>query len=123
MSDKPGRKVSHNTGSDEPDDRPVSTPGFKGNFPTLWKFLAKRRDLGETHQTGCITLFVDGEKIKLCINDRPTRQSSFVSGSSLLEALARAERGIKEGSLTWTRANYKRRTKVQVNRRTPLLDA
>ena len=97
-------------------EKPVSSPVFADNFPTLWEFLEKRRDFGEYHQTGCVTIFVDGDKIKLCANDRPNRQSSFVSGDNLLQALARLDRGLLEGSLRWSKQGYKRRSAAKVNR-------
>lgn len=95
--------------------KPVSSPVFADNFPTLWDFLKKQRDYGEFHKTGCVTIFVDGEKIKLCVNDRPARQSCFVSGNGLLEALARVDRGLLEGSLRWSKQGYKRRSVAKVN--------
>lgn len=122
MSEKEGRKVSRpKNGADQVSGFP-SRAGFEENFPLVWKFLAIRRDLGEIHQTGSITLFVDGRKIKLCVNDRPTRQSCFVSGDTLMEALLRVDRGLAEGSLKWTSAGYKRRSAKKVYKRTPLLD-
>lgn len=123
MSNNAGRPVARPATSPEPSGGFVSSPGFKGNFPVLWEFLAIQRDLGESHKTGCVTLFVDGDKIKLCVNDRPSRQSCFVSGDTLMEALARVERGLKEGSLKWSRSGYRRRSNPKVSKRTPLLDA
>lgn len=123
MSDTKGRKVDRPSVQREPGLRNLSRSPFEESFPVLWQFLAIQRDLGESHKTGCVTLFVDGDKIKLCVNDRPSRQSTFVSGSTLMEALARVDRGLKEGSLNWSRSGYKRRSAPKVNRRTPLLDA
>lgn len=123
MSDKVGRPVARPATETEPTGETVSRPGFEGNFPLLWQFLQKQRDLGEYHKTGSITIFVDGEKIKLCVNDRPTRQSCFVSGGTLLEALSIVEQGLVEGSLRWSSVGYKRRSAPKVNKRTPLLDA
>ena len=89
--------------------KPVSSPSFEANFPSLWLFLAKQRDFGEIHKTGCLTLFVEGETMKVCLNDRPCRQSCFVSGHNLLEVLARADRGRLEGSHAWTKKGYQKR--------------
>lgn len=97
-------------------EKPVSSPVFADNFPTLWEFLHNQRDYGEIHKTGCVTLFVDGDKIKLCANDRPARQSCFVSGDGLLEALARLDRGLLEGSLRWSKQGYRRRSAKVVNK-------
>ncbi len=93
-------------------DKCVSTPSFEANFPTLWEFLAKQRDYGEFHKTGCLTLFVEGQTLKVVLNDRPTRQSCFQSGSSLLEVLGRCDRGLLEGSLQWTKKGYQRRRRA-----------
>ena len=123
MSDKIGRPVARPATTSEPNQNVVSSPLFQDRFPELWQFLAKQRDLGEIHQTGSITMFVDGIKIKLCLNDRPTRQSCFVSGDTLGEALQRANRGIIEGSLKWSSVGYNRRSAKKVYKRTPLLDA
>lgn len=89
----------------------VSSPVFADNFPTLWDFLSRPRDLGEKHQTGCITLFADGVKLKCVVNDRPARQSAFVSADGLLALMARVDRGLIEGSLTFTSSGYQRRSR------------
>lgn len=113
---KPGRSISPpRSPKIEESANPPSSPVFADNFPTLWDFLQKQRDYGEIHKTGCVTIFVDGEKIKLCANDRPARQSCFVSGDGLLEALARLDRGLLEGSLRWSKQGYKRRSAAKVN--------
>ena len=113
---KPGRSIAPPTSRKiEVSPEPASTPVFADNFPTLWEFLQKQRDLGEIHKTGCVTMFVDGDKIKLCANDRPARQSCFVSGDGLLQALARLDRGLLEGSLRWSKQGYRRRSVAKVN--------
>lgn len=113
---KIGRKLTRPEQSELSDpQKGVSRPKFADNFPHLWDFLQKQRDFGEIHKTGCVTIFVDGTKIKLCVNDRPTRQSCFVSGDGLLEALARVDRGLMDGSLRWSKQGYKRRSVAKVN--------
>jgi len=108
-----GRPVARPIQKQAEGQRPgVSSPSFEANFPTLWEFLAKQRDFGEIHKTGCLTLFIEGETLKVCLNDRPTRRSCFMSGKGLLEVLARCDRGLLEGSLTWTQKGYKRRRKA-----------
>ena len=89
----------------------VSSPVFADNFPTLWDFLSRPRDLGEKHKTGCITLFAEGLKLKCVVNDRPARQSAFVSADSLLALMARVDRGLIEGTLTFTGSGYQRRSR------------
>lgn len=120
----PGRSVPRPVSPKiEDSQNGVSTPGFQGHFPKIWEFLSKCRDFGEFHQTGSITIFVDGSKIKLCVNDRPTRHSCFMSGSTLMEALSSVESGMSEGSLKWSRVGYKRTKTPKLHKRTPLLDA
>lgn len=120
----PGRRVPRPVSPELSESgKHVSTPGFAGMFPTVWNFLSKQRDLGEIHQTGSITIFVDGGKIKLCVNDRPARQSCFVSGDTLMRALEVVEQGLTADSLKWSSAGYRRRSKAQVYKRTSLLDA
>lgn len=112
-----GRKVDRPVTSKLSDpQKPVSSPVFADNFPTLWEFLEKQRDYGTFYKTGCVTIFVDGVKIKLCANDRPLEQSTFVSGDGLLEALARLDRGLLEGSLRWTKTHYRKRRAKLVNK-------
>ncbi len=107
----------------EENGKPVSTPGFQGHFPNLWDFLSKQRDFGEFHQTGSITIFVDGSQIKLCVNDRPSRHSCFMSGPTLMDALTSVEQGMRDGTLKWSQVGYKRRSAKKVYKKTPLLDA
>lgn len=113
---KPGRSVSRPPSTKlEVSGKPVSSPVFQDNFPTLWDFLARQRDYGEIHRTGCITIFVDGSKLKAVVNDRPARQSAFVSADGLLQLMARIDRGLIEGSLNFTKQGYQRRPRAKVN--------
>ncbi len=123
MASSPGRPVSRPATKPEQTGGDQSRAGFRAHFPKIWQFLAIPRDFGEFHQTGSITLFIDGEKIKLCVNDRPSRHSCFMSGETLMEALGRVETGMAEGSLKWSRVGYKRTKARKVDKRTPLLEA
>lgn len=105
-----GRKVNRPAQSElSIPEKPLSRSKFEDNFPHLFCFLSKRRDFGEFHQTGCLTLFIEGETLKVCLNDRPCRQSCFVSGAGLLEVLASADRGLLEGSHKWSKKGYQKR--------------
>ena len=105
-----GRKVSRPDKSKlSVSENCVSSPVFADNFPTLWDFLSRPRDLGEIHKTGCITIFADGVKLNCVVTDRPARQSAFVSADGLLALMARVDRGLIEGSLDFTASGYQRR--------------
>jgi len=109
----PGRKVERPEPTKSAENgKHVSSPVFRESFPALWEFLAVDRDFGENHKTGCVTLFIDGDKLKLCANDRPARQSCFLSGDGLLEVLCRLDRGLMEGSLRWSKQTYRRRSRA-----------
>jgi len=111
-----GRTVTRPTQSElSVSQKPVSSPKMQENFPALWLFLSKQRDLGESHKTGSMTIFADGPKLKCVLNDRPCRTSCFVSADGLVELFARADRGLEEGSHNWSAANYRRRSRAKVN--------
>lgn len=116
MSKRTGRRVERPETESSEKQKRLSSPNLEEIFPQLSSFLSNRRDLGEIHQTGCITLFRDGSALKICLNDRPTRQSCFVSARTLWEALCRADRGLVEGSLTWSSAHYSRRPRKAVDK-------
>jgi len=113
MSEKPGRQVGRPETQSEQVQINPSRGEFAEKWPYLYAFLHDRRDFGETHQTGSMTLFIDGDKLKCCLNDRPTRRSCFASAETLGELFAVADRGIGEGSHRWSAARYKRRSRTK----------
>lgn len=118
MNSKPGRSVSRPMSKSSETTKPLSTPDLAEIFPSLHQFLQNERDFGEIHKTGCVTLFSDGASFKVCLNDRPARQSAFTAHQTLWGALCRADRGLEEGSLQWSAAHYRRRAKRVVNKTT-----
>jgi len=108
-----GRPVDRpQTGKSGQNGKPVSSPIFADNFPTLWDFLTIQRDFGELHKTGCMTIFADGDRLKMVLNDRPARSSCFMAAGSLLELMAVADRGLFEGSHKWSKKGYQRRSRA-----------
>ena len=110
-----GRKVDKPapTKSSE-SEKGVSRRKDEQNWPNLWAFLHNERDFGEKHKTGSITLFVDGDKIKMVLNDRPCRKSVFVSGQSFGDCFNKADMGLESLSLNWSGARYQRRSRAKV---------
>lgn len=86
----------------------------EARWPSLHAFLWQKRDLGELHQTGALTLFTEGDVLKMVLNDRPCRKSVFISAQSFAELWAKADMGLESGSLNWSGAGYKRRSRVKV---------
>lgn len=116
MTNELGRRVTRPTTQSSETGKPLSRPNLEETFPSLTAFLRERRDLGEYYQTGTATFYIDGPSVKICLNDRPRRLSAFTGGESLWEALCRADRGLLEGSLNWTGANYRRRRSKKVDK-------
>jgi len=88
-------------------------------YPSLYSFLHDQRDYGELHKTGSITIFIDGDKLKMVLNDRPTRKSCFISGDSFGELFAKADMGLESVSHNWTGKGYQRRSRSKVYGTTP----
>ncbi len=92
----------------------VSRAIMADSHPSLWEFLHKQRDFGEIHKTGSLTLFVDGEKIKCVLNDRPCRTSCFLAADTLGELFARVDLGLMNGTLNWSGKGYRKRSRAKV---------
>lgn len=91
----------------------TSEPGRKdeARWPSLHQFLWLKRDLGEPFKTGALTLFTEGDMLKMFINDRPCRHSACISAQSFAELWAKADIGLEAGTLNWSAAGYKSRRK------------
>lgn len=75
---------------------------FGSQFPSLWSFLTDIEfDDGTARQTGTVLLVVDDARAKVWLNDRAEGLSCWVSGSTLLDALESADRGLRNGGLDW----------------------
>lgn len=89
---------------------PVSTPiagNFAENYPALQDFLEQKRGSHKRHRTGSATLFVDGGRYKLCLNDRPRSRSCFVSAKTLGKLYETANIGLEHDLLEWRTKGYK----------------
>ncbi len=72
-------------------------------FSTLLSFVADTTYAdGEVRTPGSITIFKaqDGG-LRLCLNDKNTEESAFISGNSLTELFEDAEQGLLFQALDW----------------------
>lgn len=77
---------------------------FAKSCPHLWEFLAVGTfDDGSARKLGTLTVFVDGEGVKGCLNDREQGLSAFATAASLDGLLATLEKGLAEDRLDWRR--------------------
>lgn len=77
---------------------------FAKSCPTLWEFLACGVfEDGSSRKLGTLTVFVDGDGVKGCLNDREQGLTAFASAASLDGLLAVLERGLAEDRLDWRR--------------------
>ena len=98
------RRPAVDSGSTIP---PVSSPVFQENWPDLWKFLAMHRGSGQNASTGTMTFFVEQNRWKVCLNDRPNGRSAFVTSTSMTACLGVADVGIRTSQIKWRKKGYK----------------
>jgi len=107
MSNNAGRSVARPAQTADQVEPLVSTAKFAENYPHVYRFIAESRRTENFHKTGSITLFWEDGVFKLCLNDRPNYQSTFVSDRELSGALRIADRGLGSRRLKWRRKGYK----------------
>jgi len=88
-------------------DVPRDTGSFAASFPRLQAFLEHPVGNSVGARTGCMTLFFEDGRYKLCLNDRPNNRSCFVSSPVHVECYRIAERGLQGNSLMWRTKGYK----------------
>lgn len=91
----------------ERDDPAVKVEGgmFARSHPCLWEFLAVGVfPDGSSRKLGTLTVFVDGEGVKGCLNDREQGLSAFSTANTLDGLLARLEAGLSEDTLDWRKS-------------------
>lgn len=70
------------------------------SYPNILEFLSRVRwEDGATRVSGTLMFLVDDGTLKMCLNDRDTVASVFLSGNSLTDLLKKAEAGLGDGSL------------------------
>lgn len=98
---KPGRKITNPVIKEEQDALDASTPVFGRKYPMLWKFFQKKQRSPGIKPNGCITLFYEDFRFKLCVNDRPNNRSLFVSAKEPADAFALAEQALSSDRVGW----------------------
>lgn len=81
------RRVSSEAADLKQDPR-TSDPTFVKEYPALAEYLmATSYDDGTARQTATLLLFVDGDGVKACLNDRETGYSLWSTTNTLTDAL------------------------------------
>jgi len=96
MIRKPGTSDSSGLGTGpEPD-------GWALAYPTLFEWLTLRvYSDGTARETSTLTFSVDGDWIKLCINDRAAKRKCWLSGRTMEQLLEDAEKGLEGDNMEW----------------------
>lgn len=81
---------------------------FEAKYPTLAEYMTCTvYDDNKYRRTATLLLFVDDGVLRLCLNDRDTNRSAFVTAGTMEEALSAMEMGLLDGSLDWrNKQNY-----------------
>lgn len=98
------------TTEDGPELVMVDDSLFSSRWPALLEFLT-RTSWSETEprETGTVTLFVEGSRLKLCLSDRDSDMVAFVAGDGPADALDTAEAALRENRLDWRASKVRRR--------------
>jgi len=102
------KKVSEtrNTSKSRKTAKPLSRPKFQENYPELLDFLEIPRRSERGFTTGCMTIFFEDLRFKICLNDRPNKRSVFLSSQELSKCFQLAEAGLMSNSLNWRQKGY-----------------
>jgi hypothetical protein len=82
-------------------------PGPEGSeaYPALHEFLLMDKwDDGNERVTGTIILFLDGNRIKLMLNDKDCGRVGVVSGRSVYECLEAADAALEDDAVDWRKS-------------------
>lgn len=75
---------------------------FQELYPNIYEYLVlKTYDDGSYRQTMTMLIFVDGDTLKACLNDRDNNRSAFVEASTFAGLLDSIEAGLREEDLEW----------------------
>lgn len=86
--------------------RAVLTPddvGFREAFPSLWELLTavSDPDTGEDRETTTLLLFAEGDRWKVCLNNRSEGTVGFWSSSCFSRLLPELEAALTAGKVEW----------------------
>jgi hypothetical protein len=75
---------------------------FEESYPAIWEYLSLRQfDSGQERTTATLTVYVDLDALKLCLNDRQTQRMLWVSSNEYTAAMATLERHLEAGTGEW----------------------
>jgi len=95
------RRSTGESNGDSSRDRLLDEDFFE-EWPTVWEYLSETRfDDGKPRETSTVLIFVDAERLKVCLSDREANEVAFVSGATFKEAMDALERGLAGGTLDW----------------------
>lgn len=80
---------------------------FAKSHPLIWEQLsvAVYPD-GSTRKLASLTIFLDVDCVKVCLNDRDQFLAAFAAGSNVSEALSSLEKGLEEDTLDWRKSQF-----------------
>lgn len=114
-----GKKIGRAVGRPQVESVQMDTGprgrSFEEQYPRLQAFLERERGAGIGPKTGCLTLFYEDGKYKICLNDRPNNQSLFVASETLSEAFRIGDRQLGTGRAKWHKRGYKAPTQPLLN--------
>lgn len=88
----------------------TSDEAFAKKFPTLLEFLTTAEwEDGTARETSTLTVFIEDGAFKVAVNDRDLKQSIYLTGKTLQDALGAAERALGGGTADWRAWSGKKR--------------
>jgi len=83
-------------------EEPFSDVEFCSKYPTLYAFLTDRTwDDGKPRVTSTLLIFLEHDVLRICINDRDSNRSAFITGQTIEEALTSLEARLCAETLEW----------------------
>jgi len=75
---------------------------WSAKYPQLVTYLTQTEwEDGKRRQTATLLFFVEGGRLRVCLNDRDCNRSCFLTVASMDDALEALENGLFEDTLTW----------------------
>jgi len=83
---------------------PMQESEFSALYPVLWEYLTSNWYADKSPRlTASLTIFVQGDVLKCCLNDRDLDRSAFFTGETVEKMLESVDRGIADDSCDWRR--------------------
>jgi hypothetical protein len=89
-------------GPESSNGQPLELGEISRLFPLIVEYLtATTWDDGSERELATLMMFVDGNRWKLCLNDRALSRVAFMTGKDPEEALSSLEDGLQRDSVDW----------------------